>query len=157
MKKTKIITIIGTIFAAIVGLVSLPSAAWAVNAAQVPPVNLTSSSFRLTVCDGPPLPAGVSPPANLGHIYVPCDFNGLMIQAQYLINVMIVVGVLAVMIGCAYAGYLYITGTQENIKRAKSIFPKLAIGFVLMLTAWFIVYQIMSWLTGNASVYMGNG
>jgi hypothetical protein len=78
-----------------------------------------------------------------------------MIEAQYLINVMIILGTLGALIGFAYAGYLYITGTQPNLAKAKGIFPKVFWGFILMLTAWFIVYQILSWLTGNAATYLG--
>jgi hypothetical protein len=131
---------------------------------QVPAVNInqgpTSPSspyggFRLVICDGPTLPANIPPPTNLGHDYVPCDFQHLMIQAQYLINVMIVLGVLGALIGFSYAGYLYMTGTQPNLAKAKSIFPNVFWGFILMLTAWFVVYQILSWLTGNAAAYLG--
>lgn len=117
---------------------------------DVPPVDIKSSGFKLVVCDGP---EGLRPPGDLS--YRACDFRGLMIQAQYLINVMIVLGVVAAILGFAWGGYLYITGTQGNIKKAKEIFPKLGIGFILMLTAWFIVYQILSWLTGNSSYLSG--
>jgi hypothetical protein len=87
--------------------------------------------------------------------YIPCDFQGLMMQAQHLINVMIVLGVVGALFGFAYAGYLYMTGTPKNLDKAKSIFPKVFWGFILMLTAWFVVYQILSWLTGNAAAYLG--
>jgi hypothetical protein len=59
---------------------------------------------------------------------------------------MIVIGVIAAFGSFCYIGYLYITGTQENIKKAKSIFPKIFFGFIIMLSAWFIVYQILTWL-----------
>ncbi len=60
-----------------------------------PTLNTNDSGFRLTVCDGPTLPkdGSVLPPANLGHTYVPCDFNGLMKQVQHLINIAILLGV----------------------------------------------------------------
>jgi membrane protein DedA with SNARE-associated domain len=61
-----------------------------------------------------------------------------------------VLGVLAAIIVFTYAGYLYITGIEGNIKKAKSIFPKVFLGFVIMLVAWFVVYQLLSWLTGNS-------
>lgn len=113
--------------------------------ATVPPVNINDSGFHLVVCDGPP---------DDPHTTVPCDFQHLMIQAQYLINVMIVLGVLAAMIGFAYIGFLYVSGTQDSRSRAKSIFPKLFWGFIIMLVAWFAVFQILQWLTGNASAYL---
>ena len=114
--------------------------------------NINSSGFRLTICDGPTIPKGgnVPTPTNLGHPYVPCDFTGLMMQVQHLINIAIILGVLVAIIGFCYMGYLYITGTEKNIGEAKKIFPYLFWGFIFMLTAWFIVYQILSWLTGGS-------
>jgi hypothetical protein len=108
--------------------------------------NPNSSFFRIVVCDGPKLPDNYpNKPAN----YVPCDFVGLMKQVQHLITLMLIVGVLAAIVMTTYAGYLYISGSEDNMKKARSIFPKLFWGFVLMLTAWFIVFQILSWLTDN--------
>ena len=107
--------------------------------------NPNSSAFKIVICDGP---AGAN--LNKDPKYIPCDFRGLMLQAQHLINIMIVIGVLSAIVGFCYAGYLYITGVPGNISRAHDIFPKVAIGFIIMLTAWFIIYQILSWLTGNS-------
>lgn len=149
-KKISILAILA------VFLLSLGGTAYAVD--NVPPVNLNQTTesptspfgaFKLVQCDGP---AGAN--INNDPKYVPCDFRGLMIQIQFLINAAIVIGVLAAMIGFAYAGFLYITGTQENIKKAKSIFPKIFWGFIIMLTAWFIVFQILKWLTPAGSAYM---
>jgi hypothetical protein len=115
--------------------------------AQVPPVNLNDPGFRLVNCDGPAMP---NAPAG----YRPCDFEALIAQGQYLINIMITVGVFAALVGFAYSGYLYVTGSEGNISKAKSILPKIAWGFLIMLTAWFVVYQILQWLTGDASTYL---
>jgi hypothetical protein len=128
---------------------------------NVPAVDLNSPGFHLLQCDGPAMPANLEQQqtAKIGHTYQPCNFQGLMIEIQYLLNVMTIVAVLAAIGGFAYAGYLYITGTQENLKKAKSMFPKIGIGFILILTAWFIVYQILAWLTGSAgaAALLGNG
>jgi hypothetical protein len=127
-------------------------------------------AFKLVQCDGPDL-SGLKTPITVTvngkseqttagsnpDNYVPCNFAGLMMQIQFLLNVMLVVGVLAAIVGFAYAGYLYVTGTQENLKKARSMFPKILIGFILILTAWFIVYQILAWLTPNAASYLGTG
>ncbi|MDB5239212.1 MAG: hypothetical protein JWO00_547 [Candidatus Parcubacteria bacterium] len=150
---------------------------WNVAAAgDVPDVNIgqkpsNSTSpfgyFRLTQCDGPTLPPVVASALptdptkfqdEYGHMppYVPCDFRHLMIQAQYLINVMIVLGVLGALIGITYAGFLYIKGDSSDRNKAKDMLPKMFWGFILMLTAWFIVSQIMVWLTGS-SAYMSGG
>ena len=156
-----------------------PSSVSAVN--NVPAVDLNSPSFHLLQCDGPDLsglpkdtkitingksytiegknPQITNADGSNPHQYQPCNFQGLMIEVQYLLNVMTIVAVLMAIVGFAIAGYLYITGIPKNIEKARGMFPKLAIGFILILTAWFIVYQILAWLTGNAgaAALLGNG
>jgi flagellar basal body-associated protein FliL len=135
--------------------------------AQVPNAeNPNSPGFRVVICDGPEGLGRINPttgavdnstnpdgsyvyPVKAG--YVPCNFVGIMKQVQHLINIMLMLGILAAIAGITFAGYLYITGSEKNISRAKDMFPKMAWGFVLMLTAWFIVYQILNWLTDNGS------
>lgn len=119
---------------------------------DLPPENITKSNFSLVVCDGPPLPERVlnEMPAEKKASYRPCDFNAAMMEVQHLINIAIVLGVLAAIFGFSYVGYLYITGVPSNITKARDIFKKLAIGFIIMLTAWFIVYQLLNWLTGDS-------
>lgn len=148
------------------------------NAArQVPDVNLTQAptgsspwgGFKLSVCDGPDL-SGLTQPivitfngqkmsTTVGENptgYVPCNFQGLMIQAQFLINVMLVLGVLAALIGFAYAGFLYIgSPIADKKKKATEMLPKIFWGFVIMLTGWFIVRQILFWLTGGSTYLPG--
>jgi len=68
---------------------------------------------------------------------------------------MIVLGVIGLIIGLSYAGYLYIKGDQDGRKKAKDMLPKMIGGLLLMLTGWFIVYQILFWLTGT-TVYLTN-
>ena len=117
-------------------------------------VNPNSPDFQLVNCDGPRLPTPEmtsTASQKLGHPYRACDFNGLMSQVQHLITAMIVLGVIAAMGGFIYAGVLYLSGEQNKIKMAKSIFPKVFWGFIIMLSAWFIVYQILSWLTPAGS------
>lgn len=123
-------------------------------AADEPESDPSKEGFKLVVCDGPTLKGKLLDDANAAlktRKYVPCDFIGLMSQIQHLINIMIIVGVLAAIVGFTYAGALYITGSEANIKKAKGIFPKVFGGFIIMLSAWFIVYQILSWLTGEGS------
>jgi hypothetical protein len=73
-----------------------------------------------------------------------------MLLVQHLINIMLVIGVLAAIVMFAYAGLLFVSGKKANIDKARSIFPKVFVGFIIMLSAWFIVYQILSWLTDNS-------
>jgi hypothetical protein len=117
------------------------------------PVN-GQGGFRLIICDGPALPNQAMITAEttkLGRPYVPCDFNGAMKQVQYLLNVAIIAGVLVAIVGFCYAGYLYIVGgnNPEKRKRANGIFRNVAIGFIIILSSWFIVYQILDWLSGS--------
>ncbi|MCX6719388.1 MAG: hypothetical protein NTZ38_03385 [Candidatus Taylorbacteria bacterium] len=108
-----------------------------------------SKDFKLSVCDGPTLPANyVGKPNN----YVPCDFNGAMKQAQALIDAMIIIGVLFSIASFSYAGLLYISGQPGRITQANVIFQKVGIGFIIMISAWFIVYQLIDWLVGNPGV-----
>jgi Kef-type K+ transport system membrane component KefB len=76
-----------------------------------------------------------------------------MREVQHLINIMIIVGILAAIAGFCYAGFLYIVHGSEPSSRseASSVFKKVFIGFIIMLTAWFIVYQILSWLQCGAN------
>ena len=103
-------------------------------------VDITKSNFQLSICDGPkPIGGGDS-----SKVY--CDFNGLMLTVQRFINVGIALGVFVALGSFCYVGYLYMTGTPGNITKAKSILPKIFFGFIIMLTAWFAVYQLLSWL-----------
>ena len=118
--------------------------------------NPNSSAFRLSICDGPAELNQIDPATGKiekGYVndpkFIPCNFEGLMIQVRHLINIMITVGVFVAIIGFCYAGYLYITGVPGNITKAHDIFKNVSLGFIIMLSAWFIIYQILSWLTGN--------
>lgn len=108
-------------------------------------VDITKSSFQLSICDGPRPPGG----GDSGTVY--CDFNGLILTAQRFINVAIALGVFIALGSFCYIGYLYITGIPGNITKAKSMLPKIFFGFIIMLTAWFAVYQLLSWLGASTS------
>ena len=118
--------------------------------AATPTLNPFSPDFKLSICDGPRLPDSLKEQASKD--YTPCDFAGLMSQAQFLINAMIMLGVLAAIVSFTYAGALYLTGEQGKIKQARGIFKNVGIGFIIMLTAWFIVYQLLDWLVANPGV-----
>lgn len=134
------------------------------SAAVDPAGDPTKSSFRVVVCDGPKLPNAellkkaqdqIDKNAALlkidTHTYIPCDFNGVMLTIQHLINIAITLGVFVAIVLFTYAGYLMMTGKEADRNKAKDIFPKVFWGFVIMLSAWFIVYQILNWLTGNSN------
>jgi Type IV secretion system pilin len=122
----------------------------------------TKSTFKIVVCDGPDI-SGLSSATQNAILkeagkssmsqYVACDFNGAMKQVQHLINILLVLGVFAAIVLFTYAGYLLMNGKEKDREAAKAIFPKIFFGFIIMLSAWFIVYQVLSWLTGSGSVF----
>lgn len=133
-----------------------------------PVLDLNNSAFKLVVCDGPEnlgrvdekgsvnlklKPDGKSYMYDVKEGYIPCNFKGAMMQVQHLINVMTIVGVFAAIAMFCWAGGLYITGKPANITKAHAIFPKVFGGFIIMLSAWFIVYQVLSWLTATNSPF----
>jgi Na+-driven multidrug efflux pump len=73
-----------------------------------------------------------------------------MMQAQKLINIAMVAGVFVAIGSFCYMGYLFMNGKEDDRKKGIEIFPKIFIGFIIMLSAWFIVYQLLDWLTGNS-------
>ena len=124
--------------------ISFSSVAFSAGTSNEDGVNVYSQSFKLVACDGPAYdgaPEG----------YVPCDFIGLMKQIQRIINVAVAFGAIGALLGFVYAAYLYVSGVPDNISKARGIFMKVLIGFLLMLGAWFIVYQILLWLTGESA------
>lgn len=122
-------------------------------------LNPFSEDFRLSVCDGPKLPStdpvnsldDAAFKAQFGHAkpYVVCDFAGLMKQIQHLINAMIILGVLAAVVSFTVAGAMLIWSGPDKKSDAKKIFEKTFWGLIMMLSAWFIVYQLLDWLAAS--------
>ncbi len=77
---------------------------------------------------------------------VQCNFQNLMKMVNYLINWAFIMCI-PVLIGLlANSGYLYMTGTEGNIKKAKTVMTNAVIGFIIALMAWFIVVTLLKWL-----------
>ncbi len=127
--------------------------------------NITDKRFRLVVCDGPDLRDlkqeitikfnGNDVQAGNGKIpegYVPCDFNGVMLTVQHLINIAISAGVIIAILGFFFIRWLYIKGAEKDRSRAKDALWSLLKGFVIMLLAWFIVNQIINWIAKDSSI-----
>lgn len=116
-----------------------------------PSTDPNSSAFKIQVCDGPTLPdkLKIQEEEKLGRTYVPCDFNAVMLLVQHLINILMVLGVLVAIVMFTYAGWMFMSGKKDKIDKARDIFPKIFTGFIIMLSAWFIIYQILVWLTDN--------
>lgn len=124
--------------------------------AQVPSpeTDISKPTFKLLICDGPEQINHIDPKSGLYKIdnpknnpnFIPCDFNGAMMQIQHFINVAMIVGVLVAVLGFTKAGIYFIWGEPGKIKEAKETFAYVVKGFIIMLSAWFIVYQILAWL-----------
>jgi len=142
--QNKIVKMLIAISLFILPLISIVSISQAQTA--TPTANISSTGFRLLVCDGPVLPPNYTPKPT--GTYTPCDFKGLMMQVQHFIDIAMVLGVLVALAGFTWAGALYITGEPGKISQAHEIFPKIVEGFVIMICGWFIVYQLLFWLTG---------
>lgn len=78
---------------------------------------------------------------------VKCDFVALINQIKFLINWAFYIAVPVAVGFFAYAGILRMTGTEGNIKTSREIFWTVGKGFLIMASAWFIVYTILTWLT----------
>jgi hypothetical protein len=124
MKKFLVTAAVFTILSSQVGPMAFAANGQTLKT-SIPNEDPFSSNFNLVVCDGPQYPGQPSD-------YRICDFN-------------------AAIVGFSYAGYLYITGVPGNISKAHDIFKKVILGFVIMLAAWFIVYQLITWLVPGSS------
>ncbi len=88
---------------------------------------------------------GVVTPGEEGRT-VPCNFANLVNMVGFLINWLFVISIPVIVGLLAYSGFLYMTGTQENIKKAKAVMTNAVVGFIIMLMAWFIVTTLLKWL-----------
>jgi hypothetical protein len=81
----------------------------------------------------------------------PCDFGALINTIISAINWAFYISIPLAVALFAYAGVLFMTGSQGNIKTAKDIFKTVAVGFIIMITAWFLVRQFVSWFVKDAT------
>lgn len=86
-----------------------------------------------------------------GTISNPCGWNDLIKLVNNVANYLIILGASVATIAFAYAGFLMMTaaGEMSKIEKAKSIFGKVLVGFLLMLAAWLIVHAIESAFVTN--------
>lgn len=75
-----------------------------------------------------------------------CGYDDFILLINDLINWLIIVATGIATLLFVYAGVLYLTagGSEGQVKKANSIFTKVAIGFLLILTAYLIVNAIVS-------------
>jgi len=73
-----------------------------------------------------------------------CDLLDFVELTRRVINFLIALAIPIFAIGAAYAGWLLLTsgGNPSERDHAKDVLYKMVMGFVLMLSAWLIVYAI---------------
>jgi hypothetical protein len=92
----------------------------------------------LVKCDG------VLKPGEPGRREV-CNFAALFDTINKTINWMFYISIPVATALFAYAGLLYMRGTSGSRTQANTIFTNVGIGFIIMLTAWFLVRQVVGW------------
>ncbi len=81
-----------------------------------------------------------------------CDFNALVGMVNNGINWLIIyLATPLAAIAFAYAGFLLLTsgGSEEKLRKAKTIILNVVVGFVIALAAWLIVKTILVTLGFN--------
>lgn len=74
-----------------------------------------------------------------------CDFGDLLQIFMNIMNFLIYLSIPVAALGFVTAGFYYITaGGEGGIGRAHKIFRNTAIGFMIILSAWVIVYTLTS-------------
>lgn len=82
-----------------------------------------------------------------------CNFKQLVASINYLVKwLFAIAGALAIVL-FTWAGFLYMSGVEKNIAKAKGIFMHVVGGLIIMLCAWFIVYTIISWIAAPEADY----
>lgn len=86
-----------------------------------------------------------------------CTLSDLVGLVQTIINWIIMISAPVAMVMFAYAGILMVTagGNEGQIKKAQGIFKNVAIGFAIILSAWLIVYTIISAFLGDVNLPVG--
>jgi hypothetical protein len=100
----------------------------------------------MIVCDGT-----VPNPNNLPK----CDFGSLITLVNVLISNLVVLSTLLATMVFIYAGFILLTsgGNPGARDRAKGMLGKVVIGYIVVLSAWIIVYTITSVLLDPAGGY----
>lgn len=111
------------------------------------PVLTAHSASPFIVCDPEPSSAG-APTED-------CDFYSLIKLTNNIINFLVVFSTALAAVVFAYAGFTLVTsgGSEDKMKKAKAMFSKTAIGFVIVLGAWLLVSTIMKALLGDDSTF----
>lgn len=77
---------------------------------------------------------------------VKCDFRALVNTIMTFITWFMGFSVTLCVALFSYAGILYMTANEKNIATAKGIFYNVAIGFIVILIAWTLIYTLVNWI-----------
>lgn len=94
--------------------------------------------------DGKLIPFMVNDKDVSGQIKNPCNFSHVLALINNITNFFIITGAAVSALAFGYAGFLMMTAAGEmgKIEEAKSIFGKVLVGLLFMLSAWLIVHAI---------------
>ena len=107
------------------------------------PVVASAELFpTLVPCDGP---------VGDGVTGEPCTYSTFIKGVDNILRFLIGFATVVAVIMFVYAGYLLISsgGDRAKAEQAKAIFKNVTIGFVIVITAWLIVFTIVDTFTGN--------
>lgn len=81
-------------------------------------------------------------------VTVKCDFVAFVALVNRVITFIIEISIPIAALLFAYAGFLYMNaqGNLGKVSQAHKIFQNVAIGFMIILAAWLIVYTLVSTL-----------
>lgn len=78
-----------------------------------------------------------------------CNFENLIVMVNHLINWLFAISIPIIVGLFAYAGFKLMTGSESALKEGKAMLLNAGKGFIIMLTAWFIVTTLLSWILNS--------
>lgn len=80
-----------------------------------------------------------------------CEWKDLVQAAKNILGSMLFVSIPLATIAFAYSGFLILTAGPNSgqVEKGKLIFYNVTIGFVIILSAWLIVYTVVAGLIGR--------
>lgn len=75
-----------------------------------------------------------------------CNFIRLMETVIKTINWMFYIAIPLATLILAYGGFLYMTGDPGKIKDARKMFGAVAVGFIIMVSAWILIRTAVNWI-----------
>ena len=112
---------------------------------------LVSPVFVFAQSASPLVPCGTL--SSGGVVSNPCGWSDFITLLNNITNYLIILGAAFSAIAFGWAGFMMMTagGEMSKIEKAKSIFGKVLVGFIIMLSAWLIVYAIEKGLIAPSS------